>query len=549
MDAKVLVVGLDGATFSLLMPWIEQGYLPTLATLMAEGAYGTLRSTIRPESSVAWSSFSTGVNPGKHGVFGFATYAPGTYIPTLTNATNVRSARLWDLLGHCGYRVGIVNVPLTYPPAAVNGVMVSGMLTPGPESTYTYPSDLKQRLVAQLGGYTGYMDIEGLDNNKETLVQRVYSSTEQQRRAALFLAHEFPCDLFVVVFTGPDRLQHFLWAEADPTHPLHCARTGSLNTTILDHYRFLDRTIGDLVEDAGKETIVLVLSDHGFNGCLGRFFVNAWLQAQGLLTWRKDAQRSARWLSSYTRLGIVPLLRRMKRFLIDGGGHSRRSLRYAVFARMIDWPRTRAYFSLDGGIRINLRGREPQGIVAQGSEYETLRHELREELQSVVDPETGQPVLDKVYFREELYHGPFLDLAPDLVIEPCRDSQDARRNYILDSSFPLVSQSVFGTSIPYTGNHTSNGIFCLWGQGIRHGVKISGASIVDLAPTLLYALQLPIPREMDGKVLTSVFDSGLLSNKLQYSDVILAQNGLPQEYDEVECEVVERRLRDLGYLN
>jgi predicted AlkP superfamily phosphohydrolase/phosphomutase len=490
------------------------------------------------------------VNPGKHGVFGFAGYSPGSYVPTLANATSVRSARLWDVLGHYGRRVVVLNVPFTYPPAPVDGVLVSGMLTPSPESEYTYPPDLKRQLLARLDDYTGYMEKGGLENGREALIQHVHSNTEQQRQAALYLIREFPWDFFIVVFTGPDRLQHYLWAEIDSSHPLHNAdAAGLVGTAILDHYRFLDQTIADIVGDLGEETIVLILSDHGFNGCYGRFYVNAWLQAQGLLAWHKEAPRVARLLSIYTQSGVAPLFRRLRQALFPKSEiHFSRSLRWATLAKMVDWSRTRAYFSLDGGIRINLRGREPRGIVAQGSEYQALRCRLQEDLQSVTDPDTGQPVLDRVFFREELYHGPFVSLAPDLVLEPRRDSRDARHNYILDGSFPPVSQDPFGISNPYTGNHTLDGIFCAWGKGIRQGDRVEGARIIDLAPTVLYAMGLPIPREMDGQVLMSIFDRDLLADEPRYDDTTLVQCGPAQGFNEAEHEIVERRLRDLGYL-
>jgi predicted AlkP superfamily phosphohydrolase/phosphomutase len=173
---------------------------------------------------------------------------------------------------------------------------------------------------------------------------------------------------------------------------------------------------------------------------------------------------------------------------------------------MIDWQRTRAFYSEVGGIRINLEGREPEGIVRPGSEYDSLRQTLQETLGTVMDPETGLPVFEAVYKREDLYWGPYVKRAPDLIIEPKRDEDDPGKNYALAHDVPTSDQSLLSLSNPRTGNHTLDGIFVASGKGIRRDVEIKGSSILDLAPTILSTMGLSVPEGLDGKVLQEIYE-------------------------------------------
>ena len=484
-----MIIGLDGADWRLLGPWIEQGDLPTLARLVGAGAAGKLRSTIRPESSVAWSSFSTGVNPGKHGVFGFVERVEGGYSFKLANGSSVRARRFWDVLGERGLKVGLLNVPFTYPPSPVNGFVVAGMLTPGPETAFVYPRELQRRLLARFGNYL--FDAGGLTGDRSALIERVRTHTRQQRETSVWLLQEQQWDLFVMVFTGPDRLQHFLWAGEDGRHAL------------LDHYRDLDDAIAGILGLLPADTLVLLMSDHGFNGCARRFYVNHWLIGQGLLALNESGSRWGGLTTLFSRLGSVERLRRLKRAIFPSRWDSV-ALRSRAFERAIDWSRTQVYFGMDGGLRVNLRGREPEGIVPP-EEYDALRQGLRQALLATRDPETKQPALSEVFLREELYHGPFADRAPDLILEPQRDNAVPAHNFVLDSSLKMDGAGSFGSSLPYSGSHTLEGILVAWGVDVARGHQIQDARIVDLAPTVLAALGVAVPGYMDGRVLSELF--------------------------------------------
>lgn len=546
-QAKAIVIGLDGADWRLLEPWLQAGHLPTLARLVAEGAHGTLRSTIRPESSVAWSSFSTGVNPGKHGVFGFAERVRGGYSFQLANGSSVRARRFWDLLGEAELKVGLLNIPFTYPPSSVNGFMVTGMLTPGPEVAFTYPPELQPRLLSRHETYR--FDVDPSIREGFPLIEGVREITLQQRETALLLLREQPWHLFTVVFTGPDRLQHFLWAHNEPRHPLHDADGARLyGHALLEHYQLLDETIAEMLDHLPQDTLVLLMSDHGFNGCARRFYINRWLEAQGLLVLHKTGTRRLQLSAMISRMGSVGWVRRLKRQVFPSRWSST-TLHSAVFAHAVDWSRTRVYFGLDGGLRINLAGREPEGIV-QTREMDTLRRQLCQKLLALEDPETGYPVLSHVYAREELYHGPFTKRAPDLVPEPQRDNPNPAHNVVLDGSVDSMMMSPFGSSAPYTANHTLNGVLVAWGAGVARGRQIVGAQITDLAPTILAALDVPVPTHMDGRVLSELFLPGCIPEpRRSAASEPEALDAPGKGFSPEEQMAVESRLRGLGYLD
>ncbi len=539
---KIVVIGWDGADWRLLGPWIAAGKLPTLARLVAEGAHGNLRSTIRPESSVAWASFSTGVNPGKHGIFGFANRVQAnSYETPLTNASSVRAIRFWDVLGRDRYKTGLLNIPYTYPPSPVNGYLVGGMLTPSAESDFTFPSALKKELIEEFGGYT--TDVTGPQDDKAHLVENVRSFTTQQTSMALYLLRNKPWDFFNVVFVGPDRLQHFLWADTDTTHPQH-DRSTHFSTELLAHYQDLDSALSLILQDLPADTLVLLISDHGFNGCSRKFFVNHWLHSKGLLALTYTSEIWTKATNLLNLLHRVPFLRAIRRKM--GNSVPKLSdLRSTAFVNAIDWNHTKVFFGMDGGLRINLRGREPQGIVSPGSEYEALRHQLRQELESLVDQFTGQRVVSSAIFREEIYDGPYVELAPDIVIEPHREQPDFTHNYILDGSLRSSLTPIFDSSAPYSGNHAPNGILCAWGPGVRVGAMIEGAKIIDIAPTILGAMGCIVPSQMDGQVL-DIFTPPISTQKS--AEEFNTQNENSQIYSEKEADLVQQRLRDLGYL-
>jgi predicted AlkP superfamily phosphohydrolase/phosphomutase len=266
-----MIIGLDGADWRILQPLINAGKLPALAGLIQEGCHGPLRSTIRPESSVAWSSFATGVWPGEHGVFSFLRHEDNSYNFKLANASSIGAPRFWKPLGDAGHKVGLVNVPFSYPPQPINGFLVGGMMTPGIDVAFTHPPDLQERILARFPEYM--LDAADDIGERKTLIESADNYTRQQLDLALFLMREEEWDVFTIVFTALDRLQHYFWRDMDPLHPAHdseeFARYGQV---IESHLVALDDAVARLVEESPEGTLTLVMSDHGFNGCANRFY-------------------------------------------------------------------------------------------------------------------------------------------------------------------------------------------------------------------------------------------------------------------------------------
>jgi predicted AlkP superfamily phosphohydrolase/phosphomutase len=538
MGRKIVVIGLDGVDWRSLKPLIAAGYLPTLAQLAANGASGRLHSTIRPESSVAWATFATGVNAGQHGIFGFVRHQPNSYNFHLADSRHIQARRFWDYLGDAGYRVGLVNIPFTYPPEPVNGFLIGGMLTPGPHVSFTYPPELQQQLMERLP--RPFLFDAGDTQDKQRLPEGVAAYTEQQLALSLLLLREEAWDCFVVVFTGPDRLQHFYWADfADD------GRLSAETRPLLAHLQQLDAAIAQILTELPEETLLLLVSDHGFNGVGRCFFINHWLQEKGYLAIQGGAKSTDSLINWLTWLKRLPLARRIKQAIFPADWGVAR-WQTAVFTQPIDWSKTRAYYAPDGGLRLNQQGREPKGIVPLG-DYEALRTELSQALLSLIDPQTGQRPIAQVYRREELYTGPLADCAPDLIVEPQREQPEPQHNYLLDSKLvgPYTS---FGLATPYNGNHAPHGILLGWGQGIAP-TTLPDSHLQDIAPTLLAAMDVPIPETMDGRPLLHLFAPDWQPQPRFVTEEPASPQVVETESDTDPDEALAKRLRNLGYLD
>jgi len=550
---KVLVIGLDGVTFDLLGPWIEAGELPHLQKLMQHGAWGPLRTTLPPISSSSWSSFVTGVNPGKHGLVDFVYPGADSYKVTMINATSRRTRAVWNWLNDAGLQVGLLGIPTTYPPEPVDGFMIGGFLSPGPDSEWAYPPELKAELRGELGEFLlapdeRYRSSRHLDRFLDDLS----ASVENRTQAALYLMRNKPWDLFTVVYWDTDMVQHETWRLLDPAHPRHDpAEAAAHREQILAFHRQVDADVGRLLQEAGPETLVMVMSDHGFGPVHSFFLTNNWLADLGLLQFKRTPGTRLKRLLFH--LGYTPLrmfrvakalglasLRRKVRFQQSAGLLNRLFLSFDD----VDWSRTRA-FSIGsfGQIYVNLAGVRPQGIVQPGREYEELKEWIAAQALALHDPRTGQPLIDHVYRRQEIYDGPFVDRTPDLIVRT-RGWQ-----YMAFGHADFGSNRLVEPIVGLSGHHRPDGVLILAGAGARPGVQLQGASILDLAPTILHALGVAVPRELDGRVLAEAFDAtSLLARPVAYSDQNIYKDGAPApSLSDEEMEKVQDKLRGWGY--
>lgn len=573
---RVLVIGLDGATFNVIKPLIAQGRLPTLARLMREGAHVPLRSTIQPSSEQAWASFMTGVQNGKHGVFSFVRRRPGSYEFEYISGRNVRAPALWDILSDRGRPTITINVPMTYPPHPVKGVLIGGLMSPGEHSRFTYPDGMYEELCQAVGGYIIDVDIERGDLTHEEevrMVEQVFEMTRLRTAATLHLAHTRPWDLLTVVYGSPDRVSHKFWKYMDPTHPLYTAEgAADFGEVIPRVYEAMDAAIAELLADlANEQTTVLILSDHGFGPMRHAVYLNKWLAQHSYLTYKstnaspaqqaraafvKTMRRAMRWLDN-------PLLSWLKARAFE----LRPALKSALFSSMtfaqVDWSRTQAFaVGTMGNIYLNVRGREPAGIIEPGAEYEKLRERLMAELATLTDDTTQAPVFNAIYRREELYQGPYLEEAPDIVC-----LKDARYHVAAvdwrtrpdDRVLVPLQQGELLFAADVSAQHELDGILIAWGNEVRAGESLAGARIVDLAPTILQLLEEPAPEEMDGAPLlgeslkTLTKDTEIKAQGFPApapTPVVVDRGENPSDgYTEAEKAELEAHLRSLGYLD
>jgi predicted AlkP superfamily phosphohydrolase/phosphomutase len=452
------VIGLDCAEPELVFSrWSDQ--LPNIRSLMERGAYGLLRSCDPPITVPAWAVMTSSKKPGTLGIYGFRNRADYSYENhVIANANAIKVDRVWDILSRNNKRVILVGIPQTFPPKPVNGILVGDFLTPDTKSDYTYPSDFKHEITKVVGDYI--LDVrEFRSDKKDSILKEIFEMTQKRFQLARYLLAEKDWDYFMMVEIGVDRIQHAFWGCMDKTHRNYQAGN-CYETAILDYYRFVDAEIGALLKRIDKGTTVFVVSDHGAQKMEGSICINEWLVREGYLV--------------LTEKPMTP----------------------TPFAKLkVDWSKTKVWG--DGGyysrIFLNVRGREPQGIV-EPAEYENLRRELSEKIEAIPGPD-GNSIGTRVLRPEDLYK--FRNgVAPDLMAYfgnlAWRSAGTVGRNSI------YTFENDTG---PDDANHGQHGIFIVRPATPNSGQKVEGLEIQDIAPTILKILGVPIPEDMEGKVI------------------------------------------------
>lgn len=570
---KVLIIGLDGATLDLVSSWAQAGKLPTFKRLLNEGVHGELKSTIPPVTAPSWTSFMTGKNPGKHGLYHFIAPQPGSYELRYTNARSRLTKTVWQILTAAGVSVGVLNVPMTYPPEAVHGYIISGLEAPDNSAEITFPRELYQEIEQQFGQvsqqirYLGYLTT---DARRDALLQSLEAMNDHYYNMTQYLLKRYPVDVMMVVFTSTDTVQHFFWQYMDPSHPQYDAsRADKYGGAICKVYQQMDDIISKLTANLPEETTVILMSDHGASPTSAReIYLNRYLAHLGLLhvhamsqawyhpkAWIHAAvQKADAFLKSTLtpqhkgRISrLFPQLRRTWESQSSGLSH-------------IDWQRTKAYgyevLTFPSGIWINLQGMRPQGTVRPGIEYEELLQFITEKLYELQDPRTGQQFIRRVYRKEEIYHGPYLDQAPDLTLAWWDGVTFVGRPSFTNSADHAVVRYVGGGPMAggvWGGGHALAGMVCFRGQPFQPGRQVEQAEIIDLAPTLLYLLDVPIPEDMDGQVLRHAFTDAFvathtLATRRDEASSPVGGATWDSTYADAEAQAIEQRLRGLGYI-
>jgi predicted AlkP superfamily phosphohydrolase/phosphomutase len=557
---KLLVIGMDGAPFPLIKKWSEEGHLPNLAKLISRGSFGILKSTIPVHSPTAWSSFITGLNPGKHGVFDFVRREKNSYQLRVIRADQILGASIWRIMSESGRSVGVMNVPMTYPPEEVNGFLLSGLGTPD-YSIYSYPPEMTEVLNKQ--GYRVNKKFFFTPDRQDEWLDDIHAITQKRGETAVKLMQENPWDFFMVVFRNSDEICHFYWHHMDETHPKHNPNAPErYKTAIRDLYKRIDHHIGEIITAAGENTNVIIMSDHGAGPLYKDVFLNEWLIQQGWLRLKDSQVNQREWLKFIHKLGLTRAkisdnltrynLHRLeviiKKLLGDRIYILPRDDR-PEFINAIDWSQTKAYsFGYYGQIFINLRGREPEGIVEPGQEYLNLRDKIAQQMQTIVDPGDNNPVVDQVYKKEELFNGDFLGDAPDLLAIMRGLTYITRKGYEFASKRGTIFREPYTAE---TGSHRIEGILIGAGPDLaKKELELKEYDIQDLAPTLLYLQQCPIPNYMDGHIISELITPRFKAQvPPQYSEREIDYKKEQSEYwsEENEAEITER-LKKLGYL-
>lgn len=547
--SKVLLLGLDGATFDYMDPWLEAGKLPNLARLIDRGSRGVLRSTYLPTTATAWPTMITGKNAGKHGLFEFRYQARDSYELLPSQQLGIGGDPLHLYLSRRGLRVGMVNVPMTYPPRDVNGVMISGFTTPREATDWCHPPRLADELAAAgkpypMGQLHDLMRMEKQRRVREKIdsfISGWEAFVTAQTDVIIHLWQQDAYDFFMLVFSNTDHINH---------------HTPDLNH-IYQIYKQVDDAIGRILAVVDEETTVLVTSDHGSAPLRKYIVLNSLLSDLGLIRFKPEIAprfirhlaRRVAWRYRRQATGIWTALPRIVRRLI-----SRPLLwkdpRLKCDYENIDWDHTQAYaFSGIGTLYVNLKGREPNGIVEPGTEYEAVRTRLIKALLNLRDPESGQSLVEKAQRGEEIFSGPYMAYAPDVVflrnVETVRAITGFASDRVIRSSIRAD-----GTSPEY-GYHTRNGILVAAGPGIRAGAQLEESNIHDIAPTILHLIGLPIPSSMDGEVIEELFVQPVPVTYTDEADESEEEHltNVSHTISQTAREEIEERLRALGYLD
>lgn len=485
--AKVLVIGFDGADYNLIAKWTRGGRLLNFAKFMEDGVYGKLfsPSCLSPPS---WTSITTGVWPNKHGILGFLTRKSDSYDISIVHSRLRKVDPIWILLNRAGKKVGVINVPITYPPDRVNGFMISGLGTPSLKSNFAEPPELRDWLIKQ-GFKVGMEAYHKFKGREDEFIKELYEVTEKRKEISLDLMCRYEWDFFMVVFTGSDRVQHFFWNYYDDKHPMYNPEKADRYRDVIPrYYEKMDEILGEFLKRIDENTYVFVLSDHGFGKRRYRLIhLNRWFEKNGLLKLRRKGLHQILTKPSI-RMKLQNTLRRLPECIRSKMLTSAPA--YSLIGADVDWARTKVWSIDDGGkIYINRSGKEPHGCVKR-EEYENLREYLIKKLYELKDPKTNREVVEHVSEGEEVCQTLRFRI-PDLIVE-FRDGYKDSITY---------HGAVFDYENVVTGDHDEDGIFMMLGPLVKKNTEVKGARQIDVMPTILYIMGYPTPEYVDGRSL------------------------------------------------
>lgn len=540
-EQSILIIGVDGGTWTILKPAMEHGYMPFLKSMVDKGASGILESTIPAITPAAWGTFQTGMNPGENGVHDFFQWDKRQKKTSIVNSENLRET-IWEIASRTGKRVGVINVPMTYPPKPVNGYVIGGLLTPSLESEFTYPAGLKNELLSAVPDYSilnlGKTDKSRPHKDIAAFVEQMASELDNRANAAEFVINKGPLDILMVHFQAPDAVQHHLWGYIAEGHRLYDAKVR--RRVFESFYSRLDHQMQRVSELFWKSVerpgTTFIVSDHGFQASDTAVNLGVWLKRQGYLQANPRKWNMRLFLAkAFRRSGLKRLL---ARFLPDRIMSMTDESQFRRNTGPYCWEQSRAYAT----------GGNSEGFIYlleedQGRRTVTERG-LISDLGTLKD-HSGNPIVSHVYRKQEIFHGSRMDIMPDLVVVPAEGYSFYGTH---QKTSRLLRKTGKSKGIPI-GKHDKDGIFVACGNDVvrKEGLR---ASIADIAPTVLCMMSLPVRADCDGHILTEVFSGGLSVNHRSEGSYLPEQTSRqrPRTYDSKEQQHIEDRLRGLGYL-
>lgn len=526
LKPKVIVIGLDGATWNLIRPWAEKGKLSTFGYLMENGAWGILKSTVPPLSPSAWVSIYTGCKPSKHGIFGFVKRKSDSYFYRPISSRDVNKKPIWDILSECGLRCVVINALFVYPPKPVNGILITGLGTPSKDSDFVYPRSYKDIITKKFPKYDVDFneDLLLVSDDAKSFIRKVEDVTKEQIELTKFFIKNESWDFLFSIFRALDVIQHYFWNDIK---------------LIYNFYRIFDEFIGEILHDYLKDEkfVLFIVSDHGFSKVKKYFCINNWLEQIGMLRMIEKQKKDRSTLITAETVKKILLKLRMRKLVwkLKRTKLLERFLKIIPseefkYIYQIKWDETNAYYyeGSDGIININLKGRDPCGIVEK-KDYNDVVAYICNELKKLEDPETGEKIVERVYTKEELYGSSDNEL-PDIFIL-MKEGYRAVAYNKLDSS-SVFMPPVHGR-ILRPADHHINGIFLAFGWNVTRGKKVENAvKLWDIAPTIMNVLSVPAAPYMDGRVLTDIFCCNALQVDANYASSL-------------EKEVIRRKIEKL----
>jgi predicted AlkP superfamily phosphohydrolase/phosphomutase len=511
---RVLVIVLGEATMDLIIPWIDQGELPAFKKFYDQGASGKLKSSLPMITPQMWGSIVTGKNSGRHGLFDFWQRGSDGKFKEV-NGSKIKAKAIWHILTENGLTSGIVNIPFTYPPQRIKGFMISGEDAPGAHRSIAYPSMLFDEIVKKFGRYR-LKDIFPGGRQKEDYLTLVEEDVKKQTDVLSYLVSNKNWDFFLTFFSATAITQHYFWKDMEMGN-------NNFKDIIRTAYKSLDSAVDRLTKAAGEDADIFIISECGAGPLISGIQINTWLQKEGFLTYKKNLnehpksdgaelpQESKSFGQSFFRSKISGFRKNIQ-------GYIPKSWFYFANKKMhwlkswiqnylagsdIDWAKTYAFSrGKEGDIFINLKGRDPEGIVDE-KDYDSVRNRIIESFLKLKNPSNGKNVVNKIYKREELYKGPYLEFAPDLLIDWVDSAyMPTESDKNKDSIF--VERWRENMNWPTSGSHRIDGVFMANGPHIAENKINVQAGLLDLLPTWLHLLGQKIPDDLEGEIISGL---------------------------------------------